>query len=154
MGGEHASNQVLAGRIDHVQQDDEEGNQTEVLVSQHESESATERHCFLTGRWRAIPAVQPQVEGDARNEKGGGDVEDCLRRDSRLEQASRHERSKRRARRHADRDDGKQAAARLFAVDVVGERPELRDERHVEDADPDEEGHAHIRQTGGDRRGE
>jgi hypothetical protein len=38
----------------------------------------------------------------------------------------------------------------LDGVDVVGERPELRDHHEVEDADPDEEGDADIRHAGGD----
>ncbi len=49
------------------------------------------------------------------------------------------ERPERRTRRHPDHDDRKQPFARFLAVDVVGERPELRDQRDVEDADPDEE---------------
>ena len=54
------------------------------------------------------------------------------------------ERAERRARGHADHDDREQAVARFLAVDVVGERPELRDQRDVEDADPDEERDADV----------
>ena len=42
----------------------------------------------------------------------------------------------------AESNDGEQPLALLLGVDVVGERPELRDNHHVEDANPQEERHA------------
>ena len=53
-------------------------------------------------------------------------------------------RADRAADRAADRDDREQAAARLLRVGVVRVRPELRDDRQAEDADPDVEVDADV----------
>ena len=47
-----------------------------------------------------------------------------------------------RAQRLADADERKQPAPLTFGVEVVRERPELRHDEHVDEADPDVEGDA------------
>ena len=44
-----------------------------------------------------------------------------------------------RARRRAESNDGKQPLPLLLAIDVVGKRPELRDDHYIEDTNPEEE---------------
>ena len=81
----------------------------------------------------------------------------------RLDQAIRDARAGHRAERGAEADDDEQPLAFFLRIDVVGERPELRDDHQVEDADPQEEDdaerHAELRehveehQAGGEERG-
>ena len=60
------------------------------------------------------------------------------RRPERLARRPGAHRADPRAETAADADQRKQPLALLLGVEVVRERPELRDDHHVEDADPEE----------------
>ena len=72
----------------------------------------------------------------------------------RLDQPVRDARAEDGAERGAEADDREQPLAFRLVVDVVGERPELRDDHQVEDADPDEEddGERHAASAPASRR--
>ena len=108
------------------------------------------------GVWlrRSSRRLIQQVEEHAGGQQQRRNLQDALRMHAETEQPRRHQRPERRPGGHADHDDREQPIAGLLGVDVVGERPELRDQRHVEDADPDEEGDADIRHAGRHRRRE
>ena len=153
--GQQSRDQVLAGGVHHVEQDNQHRDQAQVLVAEDQLEAARRGHAGLRCLAAALVApVDPDVQEQADRQQRCRNLQDALRIHAETKQPRRHEGSKRRPRRHADHDDREQPIAGLFGVDVVRERPELRDERHVEDTDPDEEGDADIRHAGRHRRRE
>src|SRR6185436_10082433 len=152
---QQARHEVFPRAVDDVEQHDERGNQPQIPVGEYQAEAAGSRQRRRRGATPLFVALaDAQIDEDARREEQRRDVEDDLWRDARVKQTTRDQRAKGRAGGHPDHDDREQAVAGLLAVDVVGEGPELRHERHVEDSDPDEEGDAHVRHVRGDGRRE
>ena len=137
--------EVLAGGVDQVEQHDQPRDQKEIPVAEHEAKPAGRRFHRVGCRAPALlTAVDPHVDAGAYRQQRRGDLEDDLRRKGCMEQPGGDERAERRAGRHADHDDRKEPGARFLRVEIVGERPELRDQGDVEDADPDEKGDADV----------
>ena len=130
---EQSRDDVFAGRVDHIEQDDEQRDQGQIAAAEYKCESSS-----------GFTAVDPQIEHRADRQQRGRNLQDDLRCHAQAKQAGGNQRPERGAGGHAHRDNGKETIAGFLPVEVVGERPELGDERHVEDADPDEEGHADI----------
>ena len=105
MIGEHASHEVLAGRIYHIKQEYEEGNEAEISALEHQPEPTVNgRHRFANHRGLFIAPVHPQIEPNTRDEERRRNVENRLRREAQPEQAPGGKRSQRRASSHTDDD--------------------------------------------------
>src|SRR3989442_13779027 len=146
MAGEQARDQIFAGRVDDVQQDDEERDQAQIVAAENEPEPTARRQRPLRRRSEPrLAGIEHQVQDQRHDQEHGRNLDDDLRGEAEAEQTTRDQRTDRPARGHADHDHREQAVARLLLVDVVGIRLKLSDERDVEDTDPDEERHAYKR---------
>ena len=94
-----------------------------------------------------LVAHQRQRQRAVRHQQHRGQLEHRRRRQPAGEQRLGDARADRAAQRGAERDEREQPLALLLPVEIVGQRPELRDHRQAEDADPDEEGDADIGQV-------
>ena len=103
---------------------------------------------------RALSTARPEGEPERQQQSNCGQQHQGEGTDARDQHADAGARDA--AERLPDADQRKQPLAAVGRVDVVGERPELRDDHQAEDADPDEEHHrqrdAELRQHVENRR--
>ena len=145
--GQEARDQVLARRVHDVQQNDEHRDRPQIRASEDQLKPAGRRQRRLRPRVPRLTRIDDQVQPERHRQQDRRNLDDRLRGETEAEEMAGDVRSDRSARRHSDHDHRKEPVARRLVVDVVGVRPELRDERVVEDADPDEEGHADKRRV-------
>ena len=145
--GDQVGEDVLAGRVDDVEKDQQQGDQPQIAAVEDQREPVRRGLLRLAGLPRAAAAdevVQPGVQ----QQQPGGDLHHRPGTEAAREQLGRHRRPDRRAGGGADGDHREQPIAFRLAVDVVGEGPELGDQGQAEDADEDVEREADPGQSG------
>jgi len=157
LAGDDAPEQVLAVRVDEVEQQQQHADEQQVAVPAHELEPAAtvERAGVARGgadrHGRPVPpATDPERDEGVEQQHGRRQEHERVHA-QRSEQHVRHHPTQDGADRLPEAHDAEQPLALLVRVDVVRERPELGDHHEVEDAHPEEE---RDMQAGGPRRRE
>ena len=149
LAGDQPIEQVTAGRVDDVQEHREDRDPEEVTILEDQRERAALADRLLVELRRlarelmalaGFALIDDERHGQGDEEDRGADEHQRVRR----EFPAAHERLDRGgaepgAERRADADQREQPAALAFRVEVVRERPELRDHEDVENPHPDEE---------------
>ena len=140
---------VVAGRIDDVEQDDQDRDPEQIPVLPHKLESAFRAERFDVGGrgLRLGSSGLTRVHDERRQERQHQYARTKEHQRVGCVAEASNERGDRggpqqRAKRLADADEGKQPAPLSFRVQVVRKGPELRHDEHVDESDPDIEGDA------------
>jgi hypothetical protein len=141
-------------RVHLVEHQHHHRNHEQVSAAEHEPEAVALFHRLFDDRGIvfvvALATMDDDRERDWHEQPRGGDQHQDVRSYT-AEECGRQSCSQCRAQRGADADERKQALASLAAVEIVGERPELRYRHHVEHADPDIERNADADPGGAER---
>ena len=141
-----AAEQVFAGRVHDVQQQDERRDQQQIAIGEDHLEAARPCRELLVGlpglrrssrapaeaveRSAPAPRTTTRLTAPPTSSRGGADA---------LHELPGAHRPDPRAQAAADADQRKQPLALLLGEQVGGKRPELRDHHDVEDAEPQED---------------
>ena len=144
------SQHVLAVRVHPVQEENEKRDQEEIAVLSQQPEGAAPADALLLSprpRRRVPQSALPFPGVHDPGQREAHEKERSCRQEHRVhaergDQLSRGPGADRGSSRSAERHERQEALSLFRRVHVVRERPELRDDHHAEDADPDEEGHA------------
>src|SRR6516225_7032143 len=137
---DHAEEKVLTVRVHPIEHQHQDRGGEQILVTKHERETSGSLACLgsTATAWRTPSTGTRALGGEHRHERrrqyDGGEEQQPIRSDER-DEGLRHARAGGGAGGRTDGNRREQALAALVAVEVVRERPELRDDEDVENAD-------------------